>query len=64
MEDRIFSEDELPCYLSVKDVSRYLGLGLTKTYDLVNEKGCPKKKVGERILIPRDKFLAWFELRD
>lgn len=61
MKKRIYSEAELPCYLSAKDIAAYLGLGLTKTYDLINEKSCPKIKVGERILVPRDKFLRWLD---
>ena len=61
MSKRIYSEDELPCYLSAKDVSAYLGLGMTATYDLLHRKDCPKINAGARILIPRDKFLRWLD---
>lgn len=61
MSDRIFNWDELPYYLSAKDIAAVLGLGLTKTYDLIHHKDCPKKKVGRRYLVPRDAFRAWFE---
>ena len=61
MSKHIFSENELPCYLSAKEVSAYLGLGLTATYDLLHHPDCPKINAGARILIPRDKFLKWLD---
>lgn len=61
MSDKFYNWEDLPYYLSAKDISAFLGLGLTKTYELVNHKDCPKKKVGRRILVPRDRFRAWFE---
>ena len=64
MSDRIFSWDELPYYLSAKDIAALLGLGLTKTYEVIHHKDCPKKKVGQRLLVPRDAFRAWFEGND
>ena len=59
MKKRIFSEAELPCWLSASDVSAYLGLGLTSTYELLNDVRCPKFVHGRRILVPRDKFLSY-----
>ena len=61
MSKRIYSEDELPCYLSAKEVASYLGLGMTATYELIHRQDCPKINAGARILIPRDKFLKWLD---
>ena len=61
MSKRIYSEEELPCYLSAKEVAAYLGLGKTATYDLIHRQDCPKVNVGARILVPRDKFLKWMD---
>lgn len=61
MSDRIYDRDELPYYLSAKDISALLGLGLTKTYEIIHHKDCPKRQVGRRYLVPRDQFLKWFE---
>lgn len=58
---RIYSVDELPYYLSAKDISAFLGLGLTATYDLVNNTDCPKFKHNNRIMVPRDRFLYWLD---
>lgn len=63
MKDRVYNESSLPSWLNVQEVSNYLGLGLTSTYDLVNDVRCPKIVHGRRILIPRDKFLAYLEER-
>lgn len=63
MKERIFSEESLPCWLSASDVSAYLGLGLTSTYELLNEERCPKIVHGRRILIPRDRFLLYLNQR-
>ena len=60
-KERIYSKDELPCYLSAKDISAFLGLGLTKTYDLINNTDCPKFRYDDRIMVPRDKFLCWLD---
>lgn len=64
MSERIFSWDDLPYYLSAKDISALLGLGLTKTYEIIHHEDCPKKKVGSRYLVPRDRFRVWFEDSD
>ena len=63
MKERIFSEANLPCWLSAADVSAYLGLGLTSTYELLNDVRCPKIVHGRRILIPRDQFLSYLNQR-
>lgn len=63
MKKRIYSEKELPCWLNAADVSAFLGLGLTSTYELLNEARFPKIVHGRRILIPRDRFLDYLEQR-
>lgn len=63
MKKRIYSEEELPCWLSAADVSAYLGLGLTSTYELINEARFPKIVHGRRILVPKDRFLQYLDHR-
>lgn len=64
MSDRIYDPSELPYYLSAKDISALLGLGLTKTYEIIHHKDCPKLIIGQRYVIPRDRFLTWLEDKD
>lgn len=45
--------------LTVKDVSEILGIGLVQAYKLVKRSDFPTKRIGRRIIIPRDRFIAW-----
>jgi len=53
--------DELPLMLSVSQVADVLGIGRTNAYELVKEKDFPSLKIGSRIVVPKDKFIAWIE---
>ena len=53
--------DELPIFLNARMIANVLGISPTRTYELMNEKGFPKLRVGNRIVVPREKFLAWLE---
>ena len=52
---------ELPVMLSVPDVAQIMGIALDGAYTLVRSKDFPAFKVGSRIIIPKDKFLAWLD---
>lgn len=53
--------DELPLMLSVSQVADVLGIGRTNAYELVKEKDFPSLKIGSRIVVTKDKFIAWIE---
>ena len=53
------SYDQLPLMLSVPDVSQVLGISLAGTYELVRSDDFPALKIGSRIVVPKDKFIAW-----
>ena len=55
------SFDELPMMLSVSQVAKVLGISRTRSYELVNEKGFPKIKIGTRIVVPKDEFKLWIQ---
>jgi len=55
------SADELPMVLNVHEVSDFIGLGLSQVYELIKRIDFPAFRVGNRIFIPRDKFLAWID---
>lgn len=61
MKKQIFSTNDLPCWLNAQEIANYLGLGLTKTYELLHDQRCPKIVVGKRILVPRDRFLSYLD---
>lgn len=55
------SAEELPMVLNVHEVSDFIGLGLSQVYELIKRIDFPAFRVGNRIFIPRDKFLAWID---
>ena len=55
------SYDELPIFLNVKMVADVLGVSPSSGYELMREKDFPALKVGSRIVVPKEKFVAWVE---
>lgn len=55
------SYDDLPLMLSVPQLGNVLGISRAGAYTLVKQKGFPSLSVGGRIIIPKDKFIAWIE---
>lgn len=55
------SYDELPLMLSVTEVAAVLGISRAGAYELVHGNEFPALKIGSRIVVPRDKFLAWID---
>ena len=55
------SFDELPVMLSVPEVAAVLGISRAGTYELVRQEGFPSLSIGSRIIVPKDKFIAWID---
>jgi len=53
--------DDLPAILNVDEVSDFIGIGKSQMYELVKRIDFPAFRIGKRVFIPRDKFLAWIE---
>ena len=51
------------CYvmLTVQDVADVLGIGLAHAYEVAHRKDFPTITLGSRIIVPRDKLMAWIE---
>ena len=52
---------DLPLMLSVPEVGEVLGISRAGAYELVRSKGFPKVKIGNRIVVPKEKFIQWIE---
>ena len=61
MKESYNNFDELPMMLSVPQVAKVLRISRTRSYELVNEKGFPKIKIGTRIVVPKDEFELWIK---
>ena len=60
-ESKYRSYDDLPLMLSAPEVAEVLGISRAGAYDLVRSAGFPRMKVGNRILVPKDKFIKWID---
>ena len=62
MEKKVYkSYEELPLMLTVLDVAAVLGISRAGAYELAHSEGFPVLKIGNRIVIPKDKLLLWIE---
>ena len=60
MNDTVFkSYDDLPLMLSVPDLVALLGISRAGAYELVKRKDFPALHIGKRLLVPKDKLIAW-----
>ena len=55
------SFDDLPLMLSVPELANVLGISRAGAYELVKSKGFPSLTIGSRIIVPRDKLMAWID---
>ena len=60
-ESKFKNYDDLPLTLTAQEVGETLGISRAAAYELVRRKGFPHMRIGTRILVPRDKFLAWID---
>lgn len=60
-ESKYRSYDDLPLMLSAPEVADVLGISRAGAYDLVRSAGFPHMKLGNRILVPKDKFIKWID---
>ena len=62
MKQSVFkSYDELPLFLSAKNVAELLGVSISSAYELMQEKDFPVLKIGSRKVVPKAKFRDWVE---
>ena len=61
MKNNYKSYDELPLSLRAEDVAAVLGISRANAYTLMHAKNFPTIFIGKRMIVPRDKFLAWIE---
>ena len=60
-ESKYKSFDELPLMLNAEMVADVLGISRAGAYELMNEDGFPSKRIGERIIVPKDAFQKWLD---
>lgn len=53
----------IDCYLSIKELSKYLQINYAKARGLAKDPSFPKIIFGERKVFPKDQVLAWMDKR-
>ena len=55
------SYNDLPLFLNAAVVAKALGVAPSSAYELIHEADFPVLKVGNRIVVPKEKFVEWVE---
>lgn len=62
MKESVYkSYDELPLFLNAETVAKLLGISPSSGYELMHEKGFPVMRIGNRMVVPKEKFRKWVE---
>ena len=52
---------ELPLFLNAELVAKVLGVSPSSGYELMHEPDFPILKIGNRMVVPKEKFIQWVE---
>ena len=52
---------ELPLFLNAEVIAKVLGISPASTYELMHEPGFPVLKIGNRMVVSKEKFILWVE---
>ena len=56
--------DEMPMFLSIRDVADTIGLSISRIYDIAStDKTFPCVVLGRRKVVPRDELKSWIKVR-
>ncbi len=62
MKESIYKHyDELPLFLNAETVVKVLGVSPSSGYELMHEPGFPVLKIGNRMVVPKEKFIQWVQ---
>ena len=62
MQESTFTNyDQLPLFLNANTVAQTLGVSTSSVYELMHETGFPALRIGNLIVVPKEKFRRWVE---
>lgn len=59
MTNTYTSVEDLPITLNAQDVAAVLGISRANAYSLMHTRGFPTLQIGKRMVVPKDKLIAW-----
>ena len=60
-ESTFTNYDQLPLFLNANAVAQVLGVSISSAYELMHETGFPALRIGNRIVVPKEKFRRWVD---
>lgn len=60
-ESQFKDYNELPLFLNAEMVAKLLGVSPSSGYELMHEPGFPILRIGNRMVVPKEKFVQWVE---
>lgn len=62
MKESVYkSYDELPLFFNSELVAKVLGVSPSSGYELMHQPDFPVLRVGNRMVVPKEKFMQWVE---
>ena len=58
-ESKYKSYEDLPLFLNAELVAKVLGVSPSSSYELMHEPGFPTLRIGNRMVVPKEKFIQW-----
>lgn len=62
-EPKFKSYEELPLFLNAEVLAKTLGVAVSTAYELMHEKDFPSLKIGNRLLVSKESFQEWVNLK-
>lgn len=53
--------DELPNVINAKELSEYLGISISSTYDMMHRADFPTLHINSRLLVTKENFRKWID---
>ena len=60
-ESNVKTYDELPLFLNAIHIANALGISKTTAYTLMTSEKFPSVRIGERVIVEREKFKEWLD---
>lgn len=62
MKESVYKNyEELPLMLNAKQIASLFGISISSAYELMREDGFPSIRIGNRLIVPKDKLVGWIE---
>ena len=63
MKQNKTSYEQLPIMLNADAVSQTLGISRAGAYELMHTKGFPTLRIGKRMMVSKEQFINWVEMK-